>query len=73
MADTVLIVEDESLIRWSVRERLGQDGLQCLEAENAASARELFNDADLVLLDLNMPGMHGLEALGDVDGCRISR
>ncbi len=39
MGDTILVVDDESLIRWSVRERLTSEGHEVIEAETAKDAR----------------------------------
>ena len=71
MAYSVLVVDDEKLIRWSVRERLQQQGIDVVEAENGAKAREAMGDAfDLVLLDVNLPDTSGIDlipALRDID------
>jgi len=65
---TVLVVEDEAIIRANVRECLQQLGYQVLEAESAEIAlqrcKENGGKIDLVLTDLVMPGMSGHELAG---------
>jgi len=61
---TVLIVDDEELIRWSVAERLRGDGLSPIEAATGRSAIEQFRaGVDLVLLDYRLPDIDGLSVL----------
>ena len=67
---TVLVVEDEAMIRSNVRECLQQLGYEVLEAESGEIALELCEEhrgkIDLVLTDLVMPGMSGHELAGEL-------
>jgi putative two-component system response regulator len=62
-AHRVLIVDDEEGIRRLHRGLLEELGCACFEAENGAAALETAGQLpfDLVLLDLSMPGLSGLE------------
>lgn len=64
----VLIVDDEPVVRRILRQRLSSDGYHCEEAGSAEDALvRLANDsAELVVLDIKMPGKSGVELLPEI-------
>lgn len=64
----ILIIEDEKLIRWSLRQRFEEEGYIVDEAETGPLGLERIETTvfDLVMLDNKLPGMTGLEVLRNV-------
>ena len=64
----ILIVDDEVLVRNTLRRILERDGHEVVEAENGESGLESFRSqpSDLVIVDLFMPVMDGLEMLSEL-------
>jgi len=69
-----LIVDDSSFIREYLRTLLQRMGVSCEEAANGSDALTVLAAAesfDLMLLDVNMPGMNGLECVKAVREARL--
>src|SRR5947209_1425734 len=62
---SLLVVEDEEMNRFVLRRRLEREGYSITLAEDGAKALALLEQQtfDLVLLDVNMPGLNGLQVL----------
>lgn len=62
-AATILIVDDEALNRMLLRSVLEEEGYRVLEAPDGEQALQLTEEhaVDLILLDVVMPGIDGIE------------
>ena len=62
---SVLVIDDEKLVRWSIKQKLESAEFQTLEAGTAQEGMSLFktNLPDLVTLDVQLPDDHGLKVL----------
>jgi len=69
---TILVVDDEEPIRTLLHDELVDEGYQVLTANNARDALKMVQEEalDLVILDIRMPGMDGLEALPRILGLK---
>jgi DNA-binding NtrC family response regulator len=63
--ERILIVDDEKLIRWSIRSRLQEVGYKVDEADSGQAAFERLGDepVDLAILDFKLPDTTGLDIL----------
>ena len=61
----ILIVDDEQPIREMMELLLSRDGYQCLTAKNGDAALKILQNqpVDIVITDINMPGISGVELL----------
>ncbi len=66
MSATVLVIEDNPLNLKLVRDVLGHAGYRVLEAGDAEQgiAMARADAPDLILMDVQLPGIDGIEALG---------
>ena len=79
MAKNILISDDAAFMRMMIKDILTKNGYNVVgEAENGAKAVEKYNELkpDLVLMDITMPEMDGIQALkkikeGDANACVI--
>ncbi len=64
-SSTILVCDDEELIRWSLREYLEAEGYSVVEARDGVECLErVASDApDLLVVDLKMPRMGGMQVL----------
>jgi PAS domain S-box-containing protein len=66
--NTILVIEDEAPVRMSIKAYLEDHGYKVIEAENGRVGLEVFwrESLDLILVDLRMPEVDGLEVLASV-------
>ena len=58
----ILVIDDEQMILDMLRDQLEIEGYQVLTARDAEEAmKRLAAEPNLILLDINMPGMDGIE------------
>jgi PAS domain S-box-containing protein len=64
--ETILVADDEEMMRQLIIEVLDSDGYQVIPAEDGRKALEIYSERsreiDLVILDMMMPGLSGPEA-----------
>lgn len=68
MARGILLIEDEEVLAKNIKRYLERHGYETVIAGTAAEGIRLFDqsDLDLVLLDLNLPDLHGLKVLEEM-------
>jgi PAS domain S-box-containing protein len=74
VAGTVLVVEDEEILRLAVSKMLRKEKFSVIEAGDGITGADLFRiheaNIDVVLLDMTLPGMSGREVLEELQGIR---
>lgn len=67
-AAKILVIDDEALIRESIATYLSDSGFEVMQAEDGPTGLKMVtrHDPEVILLDLRMPGMDGLEVLDKV-------
>jgi DNA-binding NtrC family response regulator len=64
----IAVVDDEKLIRWSLEQYLRKEGYEISSVEDGESILSLLNEEmfDLILLDIKLPGIDGIEVLENI-------
>lgn len=78
MPAKIMVVDDSFMVRQQVRSALSRAGFEIMEAQDGEEALEKLAGSpclDLIMLDVNMPAMNGIELLrrlrGDGRSARI--
>jgi two-component system, NtrC family, response regulator AtoC len=64
----LLVIDDEKLVRWSLQQKLAREGYEVESAPTGEEGLNLIREDgfDLVLLDLRLPGMDGVQVLQEI-------
>jgi|SRR6185437_15286512 len=73
---TALVIDDEQSVRWIIRRTLEPDVCDVVEAPDGVSGLQIISQGsppvDLVLVDLKLPNLNGLEVMGAISRARPS-
>lgn len=66
--ETILLMDDEHLVRWPLKKRLSKEGYNVVEADNCGDGLQmaLSEDVDMAIFDLKLPDGSGVDVLGKV-------
>ncbi len=66
--EKILIVDDDESVRWVLKKSLEKEGIQALLAKDGTEALERLKEGDIavVLMDIRMPGISGLDVLDKI-------
>ena len=75
MMKKILFIEDESALQKTFRDMLTQEGYEMISASDGETGLRLAREKkpDLILLDLVLPRMHGLEVLKKLKESPVTR
>ena len=75
MPEKILVVDDEPSVRGFLSDLLAEEGYQVILAANGEEALELaeLENPEVILLDINMPGMSGLEVCKRLKAKEVTR
>ncbi|MBU0729175.1 MAG: response regulator [Proteobacteria bacterium] len=70
MKNKILLIDDEDSIHLLYREEFEEEGYEVHSALSAEEGIEKLNifSPDIIILDINMPGMNGIDALRKIKG-----
>jgi two-component system response regulator AtoC len=68
MSETLLVIDDEELICWSVKKEFEKKGMEVFTAFNGKDGLQSFieNNPDIVMLDVKLPDRNGLDLLKEI-------
>ena len=71
-AKSILVVDDEELLTKSMSKLLEKNGYDVMVAKNAQHAIDLVQelDFDLIITDVKMPGMNGVQMLQEINNIK---